>query len=103
MPNPRRNPPRFLGETMRRKLDVATAMAWEALVDSHTAQAIQFVQLLAEHEALEDALPRYLQEMDLVETMATAVRTRVLTQIEEDERSDGDDAPPHAEGPQPGE
>jgi len=94
MPSPRRNPPRFLGESMRRKLDVATAMAWEALVDAHTAQAMQFVQLLDEHEPLEDALPRYLQEMDLRETIATAVRTRVLTQIEEAERIVADEDVP---------
>lgn len=93
MPTPRRNPPRFLGEPMRRKLDVAAAMAWEALVESHVEQAMQFVQLLAEHEALEASLPRYLQEMDMRETMATAVRTRVLTQFEEEERAGGDELP----------
>lgn len=93
MPSPRRNPPRFLGEPMRRKLDVAAAMAWEALVDSHVEQAMQFVRLLDDYEPLEAALPRYLQEMDLRETMGTAVRTRVLTQFEEDERAAGDDLP----------
>ena len=92
MPTPRRNPPRFLGETMRRKLDVATAMAWESLVEAHVEQAMQFIQLLAAHEPLEEALPRYLREMDLPEILATAVRTRVLTQVEEGEREGGDPA-----------
>jgi hypothetical protein len=80
----RRNPPRFLGEAMRRKLEVSTAMAWEALVDSHVDQASAFVRLLSPHEPIEDSLPRYLREMDLHETMATAIRTRVLAVLEEE-------------------
>jgi hypothetical protein len=80
----RRSPPRFLGEAMRRKLEVSTAMAWEALVDSHVAQASTFVRLLSEHEPIEESLPRYLREMDLHETMATAIRSRVLALVEVD-------------------
>jgi hypothetical protein len=82
MPIPRRQLPR-LGENMRRKLDVASAMAWEALVDTHTDQAAQFVAVVAAHVPMEDALPRYLSEMDLGATMAAAVRTRVLLQFEQ--------------------
>ncbi|MEX0907099.1 MAG: hypothetical protein WD054_02125 [Gemmatimonadota bacterium] len=78
-----RNPPRFLDQGMRRKVEVSTAMAWEALVDEHVDQASRFVRLLSEHEPVEDALPRYLREMDLHETMATAVRTRVLMLAEQ--------------------
>jgi hypothetical protein len=78
MPRPRRTAPRRLGEAMRRKLEVTSAMAWEALVDTHVEQAGQFVELLAEFWAVEEALVRYLREMDLDETMATAIRPRVL-------------------------
>lgn len=85
MATPRRNPPRRLGEAMRRKLEVASAMAWEALVDTHVEQAALFAALLAEFQPIEEALPRYLREMDLGETMATAIRTRVLMRIEEAE------------------
>jgi hypothetical protein len=92
MPIPRRQLPR-LGENMRRKLDVASAMAWEALVDTHTDQASQFVTVMAAHMPLEDALPRYLSEMDLGATMAAAVRTRVLLQFEQ--------APPAPPAPAP--
>jgi hypothetical protein len=77
MPHSRR-----LDPTTRRKLEVASAMAWEALVDTHSEQAAQFVSLLAEYEGVEDSLPRYLREMDLGATMAAAVRTRVLTSLE---------------------
>lgn len=80
----RRSPPRFMSESVRRKLEVTSAMAWEALVDSHVEEAMQFILLLAEHEPIEESLPRYFREMDLQATMAAAVRTRVLTRIEEE-------------------
>jgi hypothetical protein len=80
----RRTPPRFMGENVRRKLEVTSAMAWEALVEAHVEQAMLFVSLLAEHEPIEASLPRYLREMDLQATMAAAVRTRVLTGVEEE-------------------
>jgi hypothetical protein len=82
MPVPRRALPR-LGENVRRKVEVAAAMAWEALVDTHTEQADHFITAMADHLPLEEALPRYLSEMDIGNTMATAVRTRVLLQFEE--------------------
>jgi hypothetical protein len=82
MPAPRRNPPRRLGENMRRKLEVASAMAWEALVDSHAEQAAHFITHVADHLPVEEALPRYLREVDIGATMAAAIRTRVLLQFE---------------------
>jgi hypothetical protein len=93
MPAPRRNPPRRLGENMRRKLEVASAMAWEALVESHAEQAAHFVTHVAEHLPVEEALPRYLREIDIGATMAAAVRTRVLLQFET--------APAADDGPDP--
>lgn len=84
MAPPRRMPPRFLGETVRRKVEVTSAMAWEALVDVHVEQAMLFVSLMAGHEPLEESLPRYMREMDLHPTMAAAIRTRVLTGVEEE-------------------
>lgn len=83
MPTPRRTPPRSLPEALRRKLDVTTAMAWEDLVDSHVAQATAFIIRLEEFIPVEETLTRYLREMDLTDTMATAVRTRVLLGLEE--------------------
>jgi hypothetical protein len=73
---------RRLGDAMRRKLEVTSAMAWEALVETHVEQAGRFITAIAKHWPVEDALPRYLREMDLDETMATAIRTRVLMQFE---------------------
>lgn len=82
MPTPRRNPPRGLPDSVRRKLEVATALAWEALVETHVAEATGFVALLADRVPLEDALVRYFREMDLTDTMVMAIRTRVLLAAE---------------------
>lgn len=80
----RRTPGRAGGDTTRRKLEVTSAMAWEALVDAHIEQAIQFVILATPYEAIEESLPRYMREMDIQTSMAAAVRTGVLTAIEEE-------------------
>src|SRR4051812_35105978 len=93
MPTPRRTPPR-LPEGTRRKLEVTTAMAWENLVDTHVTQATAFILRLEDFIEVEESLTRYLREMDLTETMATAVRTRVLLGLEEE---DGDADGPGAE------
>ena len=87
MPTPRRTPLRGLSDTVRRKLEVATAMAWEALVDTHVAEATSFVGLLADRIPLEEALVRYFREMDLTDTMVTAIRTRVLLAAEAEEQA----------------
>lgn len=66
-------------------------MAWEALVEAHIAEALEFIALFADRLPLEDALNRYIREMDMGETMGAAVRTRVLVMSEE----------PAAEAPRP--
>ena len=58
-------------------------MAWEALVEAHSAQAREFVALFEEQLPLDEALTRYVRDMDLSETMVAAVRTRVLVAIED--------------------
>lgn len=92
MAAPRSFAPRFLSDSIRRKLEVTAAMAWEELVDAHVQQATQFIALVAAYEPLEHALPRYMRELDLRETMAAAIRTRVLTNYEE-RTVQTDDAP----------
>lgn len=84
MASTRRTPPRVKGESTRRKLEVTSALAWQALVDTHVDRAMQFIALLTAHEPIEESLPRYLREMDLDATMAAAIRTRVLTTVEEE-------------------
>lgn len=82
MPAPNPRLPRNLPESVRRRVEVATAMAWEALVETHTRQAIDFVRLFEDRMELEHALIRYLREMDLSETIASAIRSRVLIEYE---------------------
>ena len=81
-------PARRLPDTVKRRLEVSTAMAWENLVDAHVESATRFVELLEGRMALEDALARYLREMDLTESMAMAIRTRVLVTVEREERAE---------------
>ena len=77
-----RLPSRRLPESIRRRLEVATAMAWESLVEAHVAHALQFIALLREHLPLQESIARYLSEMDMEDSMATAVRTRALVSLE---------------------
>jgi hypothetical protein len=86
MPTPRRTPPRSLPEALKRKLDVTTAMAWESLVDTHVEEATAFILRLEDYSPIEEAVTRYLREMDLTETMAAAVKTRVLLGLEDIDR-----------------
>jgi hypothetical protein len=85
---------RRLPDSVRRRLEVATAMAWESLVETHVAHAGQFVTLFSERLSLDEALTRYLVEMDVGDSVGTAVRTRVLVGIEEANRTGDGRAPP---------
>jgi hypothetical protein len=71
-----------LPDSVRSRLEVSTALAWEALVETHAVQASTFAQLMLERIPLEEALPRYILELDLSDSMATAVRTRVIVALE---------------------
>jgi hypothetical protein len=73
---------RRLADPMRRRLEVATAMAWEALVDAHADQALEFLTLLDGRLDMQEALSRYLREMGIIEPMSTSVRTKVLVALE---------------------
>src|SRR5690606_14540652 len=72
MARPTRIPSRRLPESVRRRLEVTTAMAWEALVEQHVHEANEFVSLLRGRMDMEDALALYLAEMDLDETLEPA-------------------------------
>ena len=74
---------RRLPDNVRHRTEVAAAMAWEALVEAHSQQARDFVDLFEDYIPLEEALTRYLRDMDLVDTMLAAVRTRVLVATED--------------------
>ncbi|MEJ2503260.1 MAG: hypothetical protein P8177_08075 [Gemmatimonadota bacterium] len=74
--------PRRLPEQVRRRIDVAAATAWEALVEVHAGHALRFIALLAERMDFDEAVDRYVGELDVREPMASAVRSRVLVALE---------------------
>ena len=71
-----------LPDPLRRRLEVASAMAWESLVDAHAEEALEFLALLHGRMGMQDALSRYLREMCIIEPMTTSVRTKVLVALE---------------------
>jgi hypothetical protein len=82
MPAPNRRSPRRYPDAVRHRLEVATARAWEALVETHTQHALRFIRLLAGRVPLDEALSRYIGEMDLASAMGTAIQARVLATLE---------------------
>jgi hypothetical protein len=61
---------------------IAYAGAWEALVVTHTSQALQFVCEFASRLPVLEALDLYFQVVAVPEAMQEAVRTRTLTGLE---------------------
>jgi hypothetical protein len=58
------------------------AAGWEALIDTHTSQALQFVCEFASRLPALDALDLYFQVVLVPEAMQEVVRTRTLTRLE---------------------
>ena len=63
---------------------VAYASAWEALVRTHTDQAVQFIQEFAPRIPPLEALELYFRVVAVPDTMQELVRTRTLTSLEID-------------------
>lgn len=88
---------RRLPETLRRQVDVAGAAAWEALVEVHARHALRFITLLSERYDFDVATDRYLDELDVRDPMASAVRSRVLIDLERALREAPPPPPPPSE------
>lgn len=63
---------------------MAYAVAWEALVDTHTEQALQFIGEFASRLAPLDALELYFTVAPVSESMHEAIRTSTLSSLELD-------------------
>lgn len=63
---------------------VAHAAAWEALIDTYTAQAIQFLYDFSARVAVLNALDLFLRVVPVPEHMQEAVRTRTLISLDRD-------------------
>jgi hypothetical protein len=61
---------------------IAYANAWEALVGTHTSQALQFVCEFASRAPVLRALDLYFEVVAVPEAMQETVRTRTLTSLE---------------------
>lgn len=70
-------------ESVRRQVEVASASAWEDLVEVHASQALRFVALVSLRMPFDEAVSRYLAEMDVRDPMASSIRSRVLIALED--------------------
>jgi hypothetical protein len=61
---------------------IAFASAWEALIGTHTSQALQFVCEFASRTPVLRALDLYFEVVAVPEAMQESVRTRCLTSLE---------------------
>ena len=75
---------RRIPDALRLKVGVASALAWEALVDTHARQAVQFVSEFAPRLPVLDAVTLYFRVTAVPESMREVVRTRALTSLEID-------------------
>jgi hypothetical protein len=73
---------RRIPDALHLQARVAYALAWEALIDTHTRQALQFVTEFAPRIQVLDALDLYFRVTAVPEAMHEVVRSRTLTAID---------------------
>jgi hypothetical protein len=79
---PSEMPVRQFPRGFRPRVRVAYAVAWEALIGTHTEQARQFIGEFSNRIAPLDALELYLDVVPVAEAMREPVRTRTLTLLD---------------------
>jgi hypothetical protein len=73
---------REIPHILRTQARIALASAWEALVDTHSAQAVPFIQEFASRITVLEALELYLRVGAVPDTMREVVRSRTLLGID---------------------
>jgi hypothetical protein len=73
---------RRIPEELHLPVRVAYAMSWEALIDTHTRQAVQFVTEFAPRISVLRGLDLYFQVTAVPEAMHEVVRSRTLTGLD---------------------
>jgi hypothetical protein len=68
--------------TTDRRVQVAYARAWEALVETHRAEAANFVEALAPLVSADEALDAYFREVPVPLGMRDAVRTGAFLRLD---------------------
>lgn len=69
---------RRLDADAERRLRLAHAKAEERIIDAHVANALMFVDTLAEELSFDRAIDTYVRVMSIPEPLASAVATRTL-------------------------
>lgn len=75
---------RRIPDALHLKVRIAYAAAWEALIDTHTDQALQFVCEFAPRLPVLDGLDLYFQVTTVPEAMQEPVRFRTLVALDLD-------------------
>jgi hypothetical protein len=73
---------RRIPDALHLPVRVAYALGWEALIDTHTRQALQLITEFAPRISVLDALDLYFQVTAVPEAMQEVVRSRTLTAID---------------------
>ena len=73
---------RRIPDALHLKVRIAFAAGWEALIETHTEQALQFVCEFAPRVPVLDGLDLYFQVTAVQEAMQEAVRVRTLTALD---------------------
>lgn len=81
---PSEMPVRHFPRPLRARVRIAYAVAWEALINTHTEQARQFIEEFSNRVAPLEALELYLTVVPVAEAMREPVRTRTLTLLDID-------------------
>lgn len=74
---------RRLSSEGRKKLLIVTARAEEALIDTHVANILAVLEAIGDEVEVDRAVELYLERVPIPESLATAVTTRLLAQLEE--------------------
>jgi hypothetical protein len=72
---------RRLPPTIKARLQLAYARAWQALSDTHFHQAVLFTRRVADRLSLGEALDRYFREVAVPVAMQETVRARALLEL----------------------
>ena len=75
---------RRIPDALRLKVGVAYALAWEALIDTHARQAVQFVSEFAPRLPVLEAVRLYFRVTAVPDSMREVVRARALTSLDLD-------------------
>ena len=75
---------RRLPGSVRTRLQVLFARAWEALADTYQMQAVEFVRRLRGRLPFDEALDRYFREVGVPAAMVDTVRARALIAMARD-------------------